>query len=60
MADQLARYRSMRDFSRTAEPAGAEKTKRSNRLRFVVQKHAATRLHYDFAWSWTGCSGPGR
>ena len=46
--DKLARYRSMRDFSKTAEPAGAEKTKLSNRLRYVIQKHAATRLHYDF------------
>ena len=65
MADRLARYRSMRDFSQTAEPAGAEKTKASNRLRFVVQKHAATRLHYDFRLeldgvflSWAVTKGP--
>jgi bifunctional non-homologous end joining protein LigD len=65
MADKLARYRSMRDFSRTAEPAGAGKTKASNRLRFVVQKHAATRLHYDFRLeldgvfkSWAVTRGP--
>ncbi len=65
MADRLARYRSMRDFSRTAEPAGAEKTKASPRLRFVVQKHDATRLHYDFRLeldgvflSWAVTRGP--
>jgi bifunctional non-homologous end joining protein LigD len=65
MADRLARYRSMRDFARTAEPAGAEKTKKSERLRFVVQKHAATRLHYDFRLeldgvflSWAVTRGP--
>jgi bifunctional non-homologous end joining protein LigD len=65
MADRLARYRSMRDFSRTAEPAGAEKTKASDRLRFVIQKHAATRLHYDFRLeldgvflSWAVTKGP--
>ncbi|HEY0646697.1 DNA ligase D [Phenylobacterium sp.] len=65
MADRLARYRSMRDFAKTAEPAGAEKTQKSNRLRFVVQKHAATRLHYDFRLeldgvflSWAVTRGP--
>ncbi|MDB5493229.1 MAG: ATP-dependent ligase [Phenylobacterium sp.] len=63
--DQLARYRSMRDFSKTAEPAGAEKTQASNRLRFVIQKHAATRLHYDLRLeldgvfrSWAVTKGP--
>ncbi len=61
----LARYRSMRDFSTTEEPSGAEKTVRSNRLRFVIQKHAATRLHYDFRLeldgtfkSWAVTRGP--
>lgn len=65
MADKLARYRSMRDFGQTAEPAGAEATKVSNRLRFVIQKHAATRLHYDFRLeldgvflSWAVTRGP--
>ncbi len=63
--DLLARYRSMRDFSKTAEPQGAEKTKPSNRLRFVIQKHAASRLHYDFRLeldgvfkSWAVTKGP--
>ena len=65
MADKLARYRSMRDFSRTAEPASAQATKPSRRLRFVIQKHAATRLHYDFRLeldgvflSWAVTRGP--
>ena len=65
MADKLARYRAMRDFSQTAEPAGADKTKPSKRLRFVIQKHAATRLHYDFRLeldgvflSWAVTKGP--
>jgi len=63
--DLLARYRSMRDFSKTREPAGADKTKASNRLRFVIQKHAASRLHYDFRLeldgvfkSWAVTRGP--
>jgi bifunctional non-homologous end joining protein LigD len=62
---KLARYRAMRDFAKTAEPAGAERTKPSNRLRFVIQKHAATRLHYDLRLeldgvfkSWAVARGP--
>lgn len=59
--EQLARYRSMRDFAMTAEPSGGSgtktKTKKADRgagLPFVVQKHAATRLHYDFRLGWRG------
>lgn len=55
----------MRDFERTQEPAGADRTKASKRLRFVIQKHAATRLHYDFRLeldgvfkSWAVTRGP--
>jgi bifunctional non-homologous end joining protein LigD len=53
---QLARYREMRDFGVTAEPrGGAGKSKGSGTsLPFVVQKHAATRLHYDFRLGWRG------
>jgi len=65
MVDKLARYRSMRDFSKTAEPDSAARTRTSNRLRFVIQKHAATRLHYDFRLeldgvflSWAVTRGP--
>ena len=52
---QLARYREMRDFHITAEPRGdgASSTK-TNALPFVVQKHSATRLHYDFRLGWNG------
>ena len=45
----LAEYKRKRDFSKTAEPAGKAVGSRSKRaLRFVIQKHAATRLHFDF------------
>jgi bifunctional non-homologous end joining protein LigD len=50
---QLARYRSMRDFAATPEPRG-DGGKTSAHLPFVVQKHAATRLHYDFRLGWRG------
>src|ERR1700691_806695 len=43
----LASYRKKRDFSKTAEPSGERGVAPSKRLRFVVQKHAARRLHYD-------------
>lgn len=45
--DSLHLYRSRRDFSRTPEPGGAFNSS-STPARFVVQKHWATRLHYDF------------
>jgi bifunctional non-homologous end joining protein LigD len=43
----LARYHAKRDFEKTGEPRGTKRVKRSKRLRFVIQKHAASRLHYD-------------
>lgn len=47
-AAPLAEYKRKRDFSQTAEPEGKQ-AKRSRRgLHFVVQKHAASHLHYDF------------
>jgi bifunctional non-homologous end joining protein LigD len=59
--EQLARYRDMRNFEVTAEPKGgsdrASKTKsakQKSQLPFVIQKHAATRLHYDFRLGWRG------
>ena len=60
---QLERYRSMRDFNTTAEPSGAgantntfamRKPTTSRGLPFVIQKHAASHLHYDFRLSWNG------
>ena len=54
---QLARYRSMRDFHVTAEPSGGVKGARSKPsagLPFVIQKHAASHLHYDFRLGWNG------
>src|SRR5580700_10150493 len=62
---KLAPYRSKRDFTKTAEPSDRSTVAPSNRLRFVVQKHAATRLHYDFRLeldgvfkSWAVTRGP--
>jgi bifunctional non-homologous end joining protein LigD len=46
-ADPLHTYWSKRDFSQTPEPRGA-RAKTGQQLAFVVQKHDATRLHYDF------------
>jgi len=43
---KLGEYRRKRDFNRTREPVGG-KRKKSARLAYVIQKHAASRLHYD-------------
>ncbi|HEY1986385.1 MAG TPA: DNA ligase D [Terracidiphilus sp.] len=54
---QLARYQSMRDFDVTREPSGQEvqgSSAPAEELPFVIQKHAATRLHYDFRLGWNG------
>src|SRR5437762_1949760 len=45
----LAEYKQKRDFKKTAEPAGKPLPKKvKGASRFVIQKHAARRLHYDF------------
>jgi bifunctional non-homologous end joining protein LigD len=54
---QLGEYRRKRRFDVTAEPEGrvAKQTRaRTARLAFVVQKHRATALHYDFRLEWRG------
>jgi bifunctional non-homologous end joining protein LigD len=64
-AKKLSTYQAKRDFSKTAEPSGHRKVAPSRRLRFVIQKHAATRLHYDLRLeldgvfkSWAVTRGP--
>jgi bifunctional non-homologous end joining protein LigD len=44
---RLRDYDAKRDFARTPEPAGAAAAPAAEGLRFVVQRHRATRLHYD-------------
>lgn len=65
MADNLSKYRAKRDFKKTSEPSGEAQVKPSNRRRFVIQKHDATRLHYDLRLeldgvfkSWAVTKGP--
>ena len=63
--DSLTTYRAKRDFSQTDEPSGKEAVAPSKELRFVIQRHDATRLHYDFRLeldgvflSWAVTKGP--
>jgi bifunctional non-homologous end joining protein LigD len=62
-SNPLETYNRKRDFARTAEPAG--KVAKGNRHRFMVQKHDASRLHYDLRLelegtlkSWAVTRGP--
>ncbi|KPF96443.1 ATP-dependent DNA ligase [Rhodopseudomonas sp. AAP120] len=50
----LALYRKKRDFEQTAEPSGDVAVAPSQRRRFVIQKHDATRLHYDLRLEYDG------
>ncbi|AZO72582.1 DNA ligase D [Mesorhizobium sp. M1D.F.Ca.ET.043.01.1.1] len=63
----LEQYQAKRDFRKTAEPAGKVPRHRPGEAGgiYVIQKHAATRLHYDFRlehdgvlWSWAVTRGP--
>jgi bifunctional non-homologous end joining protein LigD len=63
MADSLEKYNAKRDFAKTAEPAG--KIAKTGGNRFIVQKHDASRLHWDFRLeidgvlkSWAVTRGP--
>jgi len=64
-SQRLATYRAKRDFTKTDEPSGEVRIAPAPQLRFVIQKHAATRLHYDFRLeldgvfkSWAVTRGP--
>lgn len=55
MTRSLREYRKMRDFARTSEPEGGESDKlRAGERAFLVQKHAASRLHWDLRLEWDG------
>ena len=62
---KLSTYRAKRDFTKTAEPSGSVEPAPGDRRRFVIQKHAASRLHYDLRLeldgvfkSWAVTRGP--
>jgi bifunctional non-homologous end joining protein LigD len=64
LRDNLQKYRAKRNFARTPEPSGTRKRVRSGHG-YVIQKHAATREHYDFRLehngvllSWATPKGP--
>ena len=51
----LAKYKEKRNFAVTPEPSGAGKLRSSKReLLYVIQKHRASHLHYDFRLEWNG------
>jgi bifunctional non-homologous end joining protein LigD len=51
----LTKYRSKRDFSVTEEPEGSQQSNGSSKdLLYVIQKHLASHLHYDFRLEWRG------
>jgi bifunctional non-homologous end joining protein LigD len=63
-SDPLATYNAKRDFQKTAEPRGERQSSAAGN-RFIVQKHDATRLHWDFRLeadgvlkSWAVTKGP--
>jgi bifunctional non-homologous end joining protein LigD len=54
-ANKLAKYQEMRNFTRTGEPSGDDgNVVRSKALRFVIQKHAASHLHFDLRLEYEG------
>src|SRR3954453_16835257 len=64
-AGNLSLYQAKRDFTKTAEPSGSTPVKPAEYPRFVIQKHAASHLHYDLRLevngvfkSWAVTKGP--
>ena len=62
---RLGTYRAKRDFTKTAEPSGRATVQSSDHLRYVIQKHAASHLHFDLRLemegvfkSWAVTKGP--
>ncbi len=62
---KLSNYQAKRDFTKTVEPSGEKPVAAADRRRFVIQKHDATRLHYDLRLeldgvfkSWAVTRGP--
>ena len=51
---KLSTYRKKRDFGKTAEPSGDVRVAPAEQRRFVIQKHDATRLHYDLRLEFDG------
>ncbi|MBS0296007.1 MAG: DNA ligase D [Proteobacteria bacterium] len=54
MPASLDTYRAKRDFTQTLEPSGQTRVGKAERARFVIQKHDATRLHYDLRLEFDG------
>ena len=50
----LRDYHAKRDFRQTAEPHGVVGKRKAKGLRYLIQKHDASRLHYDFRLEWNG------
>ena len=62
---ELSLYQAKRDFTKTDEPSGRARVKAAEYPRFVIQKHAASRLHFDLRLemggvfkSWAVTKGP--
>ncbi len=52
--EPLEEYQGKRNFEVTREPQGAQPRAKSSNLLYVIQKHQASHLHYDFRLEWRG------